>query len=382
MQVRPHKLFQRFMAGLEAEPEASVVHSLAEPPTLGDFLEDLDPALSLDWSGKSFYGMPTLRQHILDRTGTAQRCCIDNVLITAGAAEANFLAISQLVQPGDEVIVDVPGWPQPLVLAQAVGANVQRLERREKDAWRFDLNELEDMVSEQTRLIFICHPNNPTGQLMSDAEISAVVEIARRHDSYILCDEVYAGLEWNGQPISRIANLYEKGISTGSVSKALGLQGLRTGWMISQDKNLLFDAMVLREDTSEIMNIMGEAIAEIALREDRYNLAIDKARRQGQANLKMLDAWITSRSELSWQAPAAGLIGFCHLNAPFSADDFAQHLAAAPYQTFVMPGSAYDHPQHLRLGVGGGEKARLPDALQRMGRCLDDLASQSAGGRL
>lgn len=376
MQVKPHKLFQHFMTALEAKPEASVVHSLAEPPVLGDFLDDLDPSQSLDWSGKSFYGMPELRQHVLHRTGTAQTCSIDNVLITAGAAEANFLAISQLMRPGDEIIVDVPGWPQPLVLAEAMGLTLKKLQRREENAWHFDLNELEDMVSDRTRLIFICHPNNPTGQVMSEQEIEALVDVARRHGAYILCDEVYAGLEWDGQPIPRIANLYEKGISTGSVSKALGLQGLRTGWMISRDRQVLFDAMVLREDTSEIMNIMGEAIAEIALRENRYQAAIDKARRQGQANLELLDSWITGRSELHWQTPAAGLIGFCRLDAPFSAEVLSSALSRAPYRTFVMPGSAYDHPQHLRLGAGGGDAANLPEALHRLGQCLDDLKSK------
>ncbi len=113
MYIRPHKLFEKFMAGVAAKPQASVVHSLSFSPTLGDFLDELDPKLSLDWSGESFYGMPALRHNVLQRTGTDVSGSIDDVLITAGAAEANFLAISQLVQPGDEMVVDVPGWPQP-----------------------------------------------------------------------------------------------------------------------------------------------------------------------------------------------------------------------------------------------------------------------------
>jgi aspartate/methionine/tyrosine aminotransferase len=374
MYVRPHKLFEKFLAGLAARPEASVVHSMAQAPTLADFLPDLDPNLSLDWSGKSFLGMPTLREHVLGRTGTDVSCGIDNVLVTAGTAEANFLAISQLVQPGDEMIVDVPGWPQPLVLGEAIGADVKRLQRSEDNAWRFDVDQLRALVSDKTKLIFICNPNNPTGQVMTEQELSAVVDIADRVGAYVLCDEVYAGMEWDGHPIPRIANLYDKGISTGSVSKVLGLQGLRTGWMISRDKKVLFDAMVLREDTSEIMNIMGEAIAEIALREDRYASAVGTARAAGRHNLDIVDAWIAGRPELSWHRPAAGLIGFCRMDMAVAADDLAQRLIAEPYRTFIMPGSAYNLPAHLRFGVGGGANANIEYALQRLGDCLDDIA--------
>lgn len=373
MYVRPHALFKKFMAGLAAEPQASVVHSLAEPPTLAEFLPDLNPDLSLDWSGKSFFGMPVLRESVLRCTGTDTSCGTDDVLITAGAAEANFLTISQLVQPGDEIIVDVPGWPQPLVLGEAIGANVKHLRRREEQAWQFDLNQLSDLVSERTRLIFLCHPNNPTGQVMSESELWAVVEIADRVGAYVLCDEVYAGLEWDDQPIPRIANLYDKGISVGSVSKVLGLQGLRIGWMICRDRKVLFDAMVLREDSSEIMNIMGEAIAEIALREERYVSAIARSKAAGRQNLDLVDDWIAKRPEMSWHRPAAGLIGFCKLDLKISADTLAERLIAEPYRTFIMPGSAYGFPQHLRLGAGGGARANIDNALQRLGRCLDDI---------
>lgn len=376
MFVRPHALFIKFMAGLATQPEASLVHSMAKSPKLGDYLSDLDPELSLDWSGKSFYGLPALREKVLARTG-AHRCTTEDVLITAGTAEANFLAISQLVQPGDEMVVDVPGWPQPLVLGEAIGADVKRLQRREEDGWRFDLNELEELVGAKTRLIFLCHPNNPTGQVLSEDELRSVVAIAERVGAYVLCDEVYAGLEWTGGSIPRIANYYERGISTGSVSKVLGLQGLRTGWMICRDKKLLFDAMVLREDSSEIMNIMGEAIADIALREDRYGTAVALAREAGRRNLALVDDWISKRPELSWQRPAAGLIGFCRIETSITGDELAERLIAEPYRTFVMPGSAYDQPQHLRLGVGGGADANIEDALQRLGCVLDEFVKSS-----
>ena len=376
MYVKSHRFFDDFQAALAANPETSVVHSLAASPRLSDFLEDLDPDLSLDWSAQSFQGMPALREKVVARMGVGLTCNAGDVLITAGAAEANFLAITQLVQPEDEIIVDVPGWPQPLVLGEAIGATVKRLVRREEEAWKFDLDDLAALVTSRTRLIFICNPNNPTGQVLSEDEIQSVVRIADRVGAYVLCDEVYAGLEWDGQPTPRVANYYERGISTGSISKALGMQGLRTGWLICPDPQVVTDAMVLREDSSEIMNIMGEAIADVALRAERYNIAMSKSRAEGWANLDLLDSFVNMRPELTWQRPPAGLVGLVRLNLPIDSDDFAAGLLGEPYRTFIMSGAVYGYPDHVRLGVGGGPEARFEEGLLRMGAYIDTLVAK------
>lgn len=373
MYVQIHKLFEYLLQTTKARPEAVLGFSLAESPTLGNFLADLDPNLSLDWSNQSFQGMIALREHVLRQADLLDCCTIDDVLITAGTAEANFLAITQLVQLGDELIVDVPGWPQPLVLGEAIGARIKHLRRYEERGWRFDLEELADLITERTRLIFLCNPNNPTGQVLREEELQEAIRLADRVGAYLLCDEVYAGLEWEGPRIPAIAGLYERGISTGSVSKTLGLQGLRTGWLICRDSQVIHDAVVLRENTSEIMNIMGEAIAEVALRSERYATAIAQARSAGTANLQLLDDFIAHRPELSWQRPPAGLIGFCRLNLNLNSETLAQQLLQPPYHTFVMPGTAYGFPQHIRLGVGGGKDVALETGLQRLAQLLDKI---------
>ena len=193
MYVKPHKLFETLLAAWDNQPEASVVFSQSASPRLEEFIPDLDPNLSLDWNNESFWGLPALREKVIARMD--YDVALDDVLITAGTAEANFIAISQLMQPGDEMIVDAPGWPQPLVLAEAIGAKVRRLRRHEADGWRFDLAELEELITDRTRLIFICNPNNPTGRVLETHEIDRNVTIAARVGAYVLCDEVYAGLE-------------------------------------------------------------------------------------------------------------------------------------------------------------------------------------------
>ena len=374
MKVKIHTLFQYLLESAEAAPEAVVGLSLSRSPRLGDFLADLDPAMSLDWNGRSFRGLPELRAHVLRQAGLEGVCSPDDVLVTAGAAEANYLALMQLVQPGDRLVVETPGWPQAEVIGRAIGAEIVRVERREADGWALSLDALAEAAAPGARMIFLTNPNNPTGRLMGRAELEEAARIAERAGAWLLVDEVYAGLEWEGPRAPAIAGLTERGITTGSVSKALGLQGLRTGWLICRDPGVVMDAVILRENGSEIMNVMGEAIAEIALREDRLGPALARARAEGRANLDRLDAFVAAQEGLSWVRPEAGLIGLARLPEDLDGDAFARALLGSPYRTFLIPGSAYHQPRHVRLGVGGGAGAELKKGLARLSRALRDLA--------
>jgi aspartate/methionine/tyrosine aminotransferase len=373
MHVKMHKLFETFLHAHPLQPEASVVFSLATPARLGDYLEDLDPQMKLDWSDQSFQGMPSLREKVVARMGYAPVCNADHVLVTAGANEANFLAITQLVEPGDEMIVDVPGWPQPLALGEAIGAVIKPLPRYEKQAWEFNVAELADLITNKTKLIYLCNPNNPTGHVLNEETLKEVVALADKVGAYVLCDEVYRSLEWHGAETPRVANLYERGISTGSISKLFGMQGLRTGWMVCRDPKVILDAMVLRENTSEIMNIMGETIADIVLSEARFEQTVAQVRATECKNIDFLDQFIREMPMLSWHRPQAGLIGFCRMDLPIDADSFAKRLLEPPYRTFVMSGSVYHYPQHLRLGVGGGTSVGLDVGLERMKTLLNSI---------
>ncbi|KIN75544.1 pyridoxal phosphate-dependent aminotransferase [Sulfitobacter guttiformis] len=374
MKVKIHTLFQYLLETTEAAPEAIVGFSLSQSPRLGDFLEDLDPDLPLDWNNRDFSGLPELKDHVIRQAGLTGICTAGDVLITAGAAEANYLAIMQLLEPEDEIVIETPGWPQAEVLAKAIGAKVVKVTRREAERWHLPLGQLADAITPRTKMIFLTNPNNPTGDMLDASELEQIVKMADRVGAWLLVDEVYAGLEWEGPRAPSIAGMYARGITTGSVSKALGLQGLRTGWMICGDAGMIRDAVILRENSSEIMNIMGEVIAEIALRPARYVPAMEKARSEGRANLAQMNEWVAAQNGLDWISPSAGLIGLAHLPEGIDSDPFARFLLGDPYRTFLLPGSAYDQPRHIRLGVGGGAAVNLEEGLSRLSRGLRDYA--------
>jgi aspartate/methionine/tyrosine aminotransferase len=371
VKVTIHKLFDYLLSTTSEVPDCVLGFSLSQSPRLGAFLA---PDLPLDWNGVSFQGLPALRDLVIAQAGLAGQCAPDDVLITAGAAEANYLCFRQLLNQGDHMITETPGWPQAAVMARAIGADLTAVRRREANGWRLDLDALADAVTPRTKVIFLSNPNNPTGQLLTAGELTRIAGIADRVGAWLIVDEVYAGLEWQSTRAPSIAGIYQRGITTGSVSKALGLQGLRTGWMICRDRTMIMDAVILRENASEIMNVLGEHIAAIALRPDRLAPALAQARADGAANLALLDDFIRNQPRLSWVRPDAGLIGLARLEGE-PAEPFARRLLAAPYKTFLLPGTAYDEPAHIRLGVGGGAAVRLEEGLRRLDRCLAEKSA-------
>jgi aspartate/methionine/tyrosine aminotransferase len=371
MKVTIHKLFDYLLETTAHEPpECFIGFSLARSPRLKDFLADLDPDLSLDWNGKSFLGLPALRQRVLQQANLALDP--DAVLVTAGAAEANYLLFRQLLTAGDEIITEAPGWPQAGVMAKAIGATLVEVPRDESQRWSLDPEAVAAAITPRTRMIFLTNPNNPTGRLIPERDLRALAALADRHGIWLVVDEVYAGLEWGQPRLPAIAGLTPLGITTGSVSKALGLQGLRTGWMISQSPQVIRDAMILRENASEIMNTLGEHIAEIALRPDRLTAALNRVRAEGGVTLDRLDQFVAAEPRLTWHRPEAGLIGLARVNGT-DGESLARALLQPPHRTFLLPGSAHGLPWHIRLGAGGGTEARLDEGLDRLSQVLRSL---------
>jgi hypothetical protein len=279
----------------------------------------------------------------------------------------------QLVQPGDRLVIEQPGWPQAEVLGQAIGAEIVKVQRREEEGLAPPPRPAGRGRDPGTRMIFLTNPNNPTGPAPLPRGAAECVAIARRARAWLLVDEVYAGLEWDAPRAPSIAGLYEKGITTGSVSKALGLQGLRTGWLICRDPGLVMDAVILRENSSEIMNILGEHLAEIALRPERLGPAWTapaagprQPRPPRTTSSKRPPAYPGSRPARPHRPrpPARGLDG----------EEFARRLLAPPLRTFLLPAPPMASHATSAWGVGGDSGTNLALGLDRLAALLRDMA--------
>jgi len=165
-------------------------------------------------------GTPELRDLIAAIYPDAKR---ENVLVTHGTCEANYLATWRLVSPGDEVVVMLPNYMQIWGLARGFGGRVTPFHLREDRGWAPDLDELNRVVSPRTRLIAVCNPNNPTGSVLSEAAMNEIVAVARRAGAWLLADEVYQGAERSGETTPSFWGRYEKVIVNNGLSKAYGL---------------------------------------------------------------------------------------------------------------------------------------------------------------
>lgn len=178
-------------------------------------------------------GNPELRK-VISKLYTTMKP--ENIIVHAGAQEPIFNFMNVLLNKKDHVISQFPIYQSLFEVANAIGCEVSRWTIEQGDnGWEIDINKLEKLIQPNTKLIVLNSPNNPTGYTFKKDEIEAIIEIAKKHDIYVFCDEVYKGVELDGIKRPWCADHYEKGISLGVMSKAYGLAGLRIGWLATHD---------------------------------------------------------------------------------------------------------------------------------------------------
>lgn len=168
-----------------------------------------------------------------------------DVFITAGVSEALDLALTALLEPGDEVLLPSPGYPLYNAIAARLQAKVLPYELDEAKGWAIDAAVIEALVTPRTKAIVVCNPNNPTGAVASRAQLEAVLDVARRHELVVLSDEIYDRLLLEGShvPTATLANDVAL-ITLNGLSKAYLAPGWRVGWLAFHTPELLKDVAV------------------------------------------------------------------------------------------------------------------------------------------
>jgi aspartate/methionine/tyrosine aminotransferase len=273
----------------------------------------------------------------------------EDVMITTGTSEANFLALASLVNTGDEVVVVMPNYMQVHGLATALGARVREVWLREERAWTIDLDALAAAVTPRTKLICVCQPNNPTGQVLSQAEVQSVVRIADQHGAWILADEVYRGAERSAEESPSFSGRSERILVTGGLSKVYGLPGLRVGWIVAPRERIQA-ALEIKDYTTIAPATLSESLAEIAL--ERRKELLERARFLINERWPLLEDWAAGHSRvLHWTPPAAGAICFFSYQYPIDSMQLVDRLIRE-YSTMIVPGIQFRAERHLRIGFG------------------------------
>ncbi|WP_338602155.1 aminotransferase class I/II-fold pyridoxal phosphate-dependent enzyme [Sulfolobus tengchongensis] len=290
----------------------------------------------------------------------------EDIIITAGGAEANYLTILSTIKPGDEVIVEMPNYMQIPGLLRGMNARVKYIWLKEEN-FGLDLNQLNEMVTKNTKAIVITNPNNPTGMALSDNEIRGIVEIAEDNNAMIIADEVYRGSEHDGKIRPSFVDLYDRAISTNSMSKVYGLPGIRIGWAIA-NKDLVDKMWNIKDYTSISPSIIGQEIAYRVLQE--REVYMERSRKIALNNFRLLERLLSS-ADVKWIKPNATVLAFIKLNGVRNTYDFSESLFQK-YSVLVNPGECFEMPSYVRIGLGSTNTEFLTEALSLFVKHLNE----------
>lgn len=269
----------------------------------------------------------------------------NQILQTNGATGANLLAIYALIEPGDHVISLYPTYQQLYDIPRSLGAEVDFWEVHEEADWIPDLEELKNIIRPNTKMICINNANNPTGAVMDEKMLKELIEIARSCGAYILSDEVYKPLDDNIK-VSAIADLYEKGISTNSLSKTYSIPGIRVGWVASSLE--IIDIFRKYRDYTMICDgVFDDYLAAYVLK--NKEAVLNRNKKIVENNLEIVKKWIENEPRVSLVYPKHVSVSFIRLNIPMDIEEFCIKLLKEN-GVLLVPGNRFGIPCHARLG--------------------------------
>ena len=360
-------VMERTQSIWEHKVEINLAESGVTPLTLGELLEDRD-VLDTSLSYPPTRGTDELRERIADLYAGADS---ENVVVTTGTAEANYITTHHLLEPGDEAVVMMPNYMQIWGLARSIGATVKSLDLREDLAWAPDLDDLKRLVTAKTKLIALCNPNNPTGAVMSEETMRGIAKIAGGVGAWILSDEVYLGAELQGDVSPTFHGWYDRLVVNSGLSKAYGLPGLRIGWMVS-DRDTAAQLWAYKDYTTIAATTLSDRLAKIALEPGRRQRILERTRKILNEQLPILAAFVKRHSgHLSWVPPKAGAIAFIHYDWPMNSTKLYERVRDEK-SVLIVPGDHFERDSYVRIGYGYDAR-KLETGLARVSDFLNGL---------
>lgn len=347
---------------------------LAESSVRDIVLGDLDPALPERLAGLvlaygDHLGLPALRERIAALWGVDA----SEVLVTPGAAAALFLVSTAILDRGDHAVIARPNYATNVETPRATGADVTFVDATREDGWQVDPERVAAAMTDRTVLVSITTPGNPTGVVIPEAELRAIVGIVEAHPrARLLVDETYRDLTF-GSPTPPSVTMSDRVIGVSSLSKAYGLPGIRLGWLATRDATLRETLLAAKEQVVIASSVVDETIALAALeRRDRWLPRL----RDGVAAARATVAGWVHDSPFDWVLPAGGAVGFPRLRREVDLDvDRFYDVLFREHRTVVGPGHWFEQPRtSFRLGFGWPTPGELTEGLD----ALSDAAASAS----
>jgi aspartate/methionine/tyrosine aminotransferase len=293
----------------------------------------------------------------------------DQVLLTNGACGALFMINTALLSPTDHLIVVRPNYATNIEVPLTIGCAISYIDLRLEENWRVNLQAIEAAITPATKLISITTPHNPTGTVMTQLELQALVGLAERKNIYLLVDETYRDTCFT-TPYPVVASLSERVISVSSLSKAFGLPGLRIGWLITRDADLMEQLLAAKEMIYISNAALDEEVATQFYRQKAtFAAAINQ---KAMENFRILHAWLQQEPNLQYVLPQGGVVCFPRLAQPDTIDiPRFYEILVQKYKTMVGPGHWFAMPDsYMRIGFGWLNKTAFEQGLQHVSAAI------------
>ena len=302
----------------------------------------------------------------------------EHVTVTNGGSEANLLVLWTLLDRDDRLAFMVPNYLQGWGLGRHFGEATDTFKLKLRNGrWALDVDGLQRAVSKKTKAIMVCNPNNPTGAVLTEEEMDAVVATARRVDAWIVADEIYRGAEVDTEVASpTFWGRYDKVIVTSGLSKAFGMPGLRSGWIVAPP-DLIRKVWIRHDYTTLTPSAVSDQLTAFAMRPEVRENIFARTRAIIRANLPHLEGWIVSRCDvLRYARPEAGAIAYVKYDLPMASRELIDRIRTEQ-SVLLVPGDMFGLGKGFRIGFGYDVQLTL-EGLERVGLVLTDLASPAA----
>ena len=314
-------------------------------------------------------GTDTLRARI---AALYQNATASNVVVANGSAEANFVALWHLIEPGDEAVIIRPTYMQSVGVIESLGGTVRSVWLREETGWQPAADEISAAVNSRTRVIVVTNPSNPTGAILNATARAAIVQAAERVGAWILADEVYTGAEIERPETPSFWRPESRVIATGSLSKAYGLPGLRIGWLVASPD--VADRLWARKDYTTIgPGDVTDRLASMALDPRVRPLLLQRTRGFILGGLDVIEPWLNETGVFHYRRPDAGAIIWARYDVPVNSSELVERLRAE-HGVLVVSGDHFGLDSYLRFGFGSHARA-LKEGLARVSECLGAVAT-------